>query len=295
MKRSFLIIASILLICLSSCKKDESVSFGTVKYYPNFLWVDSKTTPVTKTFDFDFSQDAKDYDSFAEFQFVDNEGKTISTNIMQIMIDGKECPNNRFRISSDIASKELTIKFSPNAQDGKHQGYLKLVGHELDRLDSQPLKAGQKVDAFQWTLNYDKRMNPLAKVLMWIGIGLLAMLTIWFFIFRPIFYPRFGSIQKTFNVPGMAPLIVRFKGARKVVVAASHPKRQSAWNRFWTGKILYKTHPAFVSPIVFKPKKGHKVFSRVQAGSYQVMPNPMPGIGAATIIDIQKNLKINVN
>ena len=80
-----------------------------------------------------------------------------------------------------------------------------------------------------------------------------------------------------------------------VVVAASHQKKQSGWNRFWTGKILYKTHPAFVSPITFKPSRGHRVLARVQAGTYQVMPNPMPGVGAATIIDIKKNLKINVN
>lgn len=295
MKRTFYIIASIFLICLSSCKKDESVSFGTVEYYPDFLWVDSKTMPVTKILDFDFSQDAKDNDSYAELQFVDNEGKVISTDIMQIVIDGKECPNNRFRINSDVSSKELTFRFSPNAVEGKHQGYLKLVSHQLDRLDSQTLTANQQVDAFQWTLNYDKRMNPLAKVLMWTGIGFLTLLTIWIVIFRPIFYPRFGSIQKSFNIPGMAPLIVRFKGARMVVLAASHPKKQSVWNRFWTGKIIYKTHPAFVTPIVFKPSRGRRVLSKVQAGSYQVMPNPMPGVGAATIIDIKKNLKINVN
>ena len=295
MKRYFYIIASVLLICLSSCKKDESISFGTVEYYPDFLWVDSKTTPVTKILDFDFSQDAKDYDSYAEFQFVDNAGNEISTDIMQIVIDGKECPNNRFRINCDVASKEITFKFSPDAVEGKYQGYLKLVSHQLDRLDSQPLKAGQKVDAFQWTLNYDKRMNPLAKFVMWVGIVMLSMLIIWFIIFRPIFYPRFGSIQKTFNIPGMAPLIIRFKGARMVVLAASHPKKQSVWNRFWTGKIIYQTHPAFVAPIVFKPTRGHQILSKVQAGSYQVMPNPMPGVGAATIIDIKKNLKINVN
>ena len=93
----------------------------------------------------------------------------------------------------------------------------------------------------------------------------------------------------------MAPLIVRFKGARMVVVAASHQKKQSAWNRFWTGKILYVTHPAFVSPIIFRPRKGRQILARVQSGTYQVTPNPIPGVGTATIIDIQKNLKINVN
>jgi hypothetical protein len=33
----------------------------------------------------------------------------------------------------------------------------------------------------------------------------------------------------------------------------------------------------------------------VPAGAYQVLPNPMPGVGSATIIDIHKNLKITVN
>lgn len=93
----------------------------------------------------------------------------------------------------------------------------------------------------------------------------------------------------------MAPLILRFKGARMVVVAASYSKKQSAWNRFWTGKILYKTHPAFVAPIIFKPSEGSRVLAKVQVGTYQVTPNPMPGIGSAIIIDIKKNLKINVN
>lgn len=289
----FLISTITILLC--SCK-DDGVSFGDVKYHPSFLWVDAEMTPVKKVFEFDFSQDAKDDKStFAEFQFVDNNGKPIATSEMQVFMDGHQLQDNKFVVKSNVTSKELEFTFSPEIKEGKHQGFLKLTNHQLDRLDSQPLYNGQKVDAFQWTLNYDKRMNPLAKVLMWIGIAILAMLVIWFIIFRPIFYPRFGSIQKTFIAPGMAPLIVRFKGARMVVVAASHPKKQSGWNRFWTGKILYKTYPAFDAPVVFKPSRGRRVLAKVQAGTYQVMPNPMPGIGSATIIDIKKNLKINVN
>ena len=295
MKRYFYIIASVLLISLSSCKKDESVSFGTVEYYPDFLWVDSKTTPVTKTFEFDFSQDAKDFDSYAEFQFVDNGGKAISTNIMQIVIDGNVCPNNRFQIRSNVTSKELTFTFSPDAEEGKHQGYLKLVNHLLDRLDSQPLTANQQVDAFQWTMNYNKCMNPLAKVLMWIFIGIAALVAAWQVCSRKFFYPRFGSIQKTFNVPGMAPLIVKFKGARMVVLAASHPKKQSAWNRFWTGKILYKSHPAFASPISMRPMKGKRILIKVDNSTYRISPNPIPGIGTATLENIRSNMHITIN
>ena len=84
-------------------------------------------------------------------------------------------------------------------------------------------------------------------------------------------------------------------GARMVVVAASHQAKQSSWNRFWTGRILYKTHPAFISPIILKPSKRNRVLSIFQVGAYQIAPNPMPGIGSALIIDVAKNLKINVN
>lgn len=142
---------------------------------------------------------------------------------------------------------------------------------------------------------HDVCWHPMKVFLTWLSAILIATFLLWVFCFKPIFYPRFGTIQKTFNVPGMAPLIIRFKGARMVVLAASHPKKQSGWNRFWTGKIVYKTHPAFVSPIIFKPSRGRRVLARVQTRTYQVMPNPIPGIGAATIIDINKNIKINVN
>ena len=295
MSKATVILMSVMVVVLASCTEDNTVSFGTVEYYPSFLWVDEDIDPVTKTFEFDFSQDAKDYNSFAELQFVDNTEKPISAKEMQVFVDGKQINDNCFRVGSNVAAVEVTFTFSPDAKQGKHQGYLRLINHSLDRIDSQTLTAGQKENVFQWTLYYDRDWNPLAKVFLGIGIGIVVLLLLWFACFKPILYPRFGSIQKTFNVPGMAPLLIKFNGARMVVLATSHPKKQSAWNRFWTGKILYKTHPAFVAPIAFKPSKGHKILSIVQAGSYQVKPNPMPGVGAATIIDIKNNLKINVN
>lgn len=295
MKYSIYIFLLFSILLFVSCD-DNSVPFGKVEYYPSFLWSNSNITPVKKTFEFEFSQDAQDdSESYAEFQFVDNDGKPISTNVMQVSDGGETLPNNKIRVNSNVKSKELTFTFSPSAANRKYQGYLKLVNHNLDRIESQQLQPGDEYDVLQWTLYYDKLMNPLAKTLMWIGIIILTLLIIWHGLLKSVFYPRFGSIQKIFNVPGMAPLIVNFKKARLVVVAASHQKKQSRWNRFWTGEIIYKTHPAFSSPIIFKPCGGRQVLAIVQLGTYQVLPNPMPGIGTATIIDIKKNLKINVN
>lgn len=287
-----LILSSIIHICLTLCKKDESVSLGTVEYYPKFLWVESNTTPVTKTFDFEFSPDAKDDNSFAEFQFVDNEGKPISTNVMQVTIDGKEIANNKFRINSDVSSTEFTFKFSPNAEKGKYQGYLKLVGHTLDRLDSQPLTSGQQVDAFQWTINYDKRMNPLAKVLIWLGFLIMTFLLLWLFILKPIFYPKFKSIKKGVYLKNCPPITINFKGAR-LVVLDNKPHKQSNWDKIFKGKIIYKQHQALLTQITMKPhRRGIMVVA--DTSKYIVTPNPMPRIGSAIMNDLINRTNIEI-
>lgn len=271
MKRYMPIYALLIFIFLSSCKKDESVSFGTVEYYPSFLWEDSNITPVTKIFDFDFSQDAKDYKSFAEFQFVDNDGNPISTNIMQVTIDGKRIENNRFRINSNVDSIELAFTFSPKAEKGKHQGYLKLINHQLDRLDSQPLTNNQQVDAFQWTLNYDKRMNPLAKVLMWIGFALFALLVIWFLFFKPILYPRIRVNRIVISSKNGYFLNKNINGTR-IVIFTNDIKRQNILNRFFTGEILYIEDSTWQSPWELTPKGRIKAVKIKHHGKYMVTP-----------------------
>ena len=251
MKRQNIILVSLFLICLISCDKNGGISFGTAEYYPSFLWVDEKSTPVTKTFDFEFSEDAQnDHSCFAEFQFVDQEGKPISTDKMQVTIDGEKIKNNRFRINSNVKSKEISFMFSPNAEEGKHQGYLKLVGHNLERLNEQPLSPSQQVNAFKWTLNYDQVMNPLAKVLMYIGFGLLGLLLLWFALIRWMVYDyiKVGSIRIT--EPYFSQR--RIKGARQVVFTNRRIK-QGKLNRLFTGKIIYEINPVWTTPVIFEP------------------------------------------
>ena len=294
MKGNLYIIVSIILISLSSCKKDESVTFGTVEYYPSFLWVDSKTTPITKTFEFDFSQDAKDYDSYAEFQFVDNEGKPINTEIMQVFADGQQLKDNKFRVGSNVKSIDLTFKFCPNAENGKHQGYLKLIGHKLDRIDSQELCARQQVDVFQWTLGFDKRMNPLAIFLMWMIIIIFIALVIWFLLIRPILYPHFGKFTKSLLIEKDNKIIAQmnysFKGAKKVIFS-SRKEKQSLLNKFFTGEIKYLTNPVFVDKLTFSPRKR---CAAVYGNGYIIKPNPIPRSGIATINNIQQKLVIKI-
>ena len=273
----------------------DNKNFGKASHYDSFPMSKEKTKPAITNIKVNFSEQAKKENSSADMRIylVDKKnGKIISpaSQLLSISINGKELKGNSFKLTPDMTNITLGISGQTGTKSGTYHGRIELIPHNLNNYSINGTQ-----DIFMWKVKFNQKCNPLKLTLTWfIGIIVTAIL-LWRFVFRSIFYPRFGSIQKTFNIPGMAPLIVKFKGARMVVVAASHPKKQSAWNRFWTGKIIYKTHPAFVSPIIFKPSKNKSVLAKVQVGTYQVMPNPMPGIGSATIIDINKNLKINVN
>ena len=269
--------------------------FGKASYYDSFLWCKGFFKPAITNIIVYFSDQAKKENSSAVMRvyLVDKDNEKIispASQFLTISINGNELNGDSFKLTPDMTNVTLDISGKARTKSGTYYGRIELIPHNLDNCTINGTQ-----DIFKWKVRFSQKWNPLKLALTWLIILLVSAFLLWMIILKPFFYPRFGSIQKTFNIPGMAPLIVRFKGARMVVIAASHQKKQSGWNRFWTGKILYKTHPAFVSPIIFKPSKGRRVLSKVQAGTYQVHPNPIPGIGAATIIDIKKNLKINVN
>ena len=269
-------------------------NMGKVTHYPKFFFVSGKVTPVTHKMEFCFNADASASRTYADFSFVDNKGCMVSPDKMIVKVNGETLEKNVFRVTPENPVVDFTIEFTPEADKGKYQGFLRLENHNVHRLNNDTY-TGQVLDACKWTVYNRPVMNPLASALMWLAILILSAIILWMVALKPIFYPRFGSILKTFNVPGMAPIIVKFKGARMVVVSATPQKQQSGWNRIWTGKIIYKLHPAFITPMTFVPGRGKKILVRTQSGAYQISPNPMPGIGAAVITDVRKNLKINVN
>ena len=273
----------------------EDNNLGKASYYDSFFLSKEKSTPITTDIIVDFSEQAKIENSSAVLKvyLVDKKGdKKISpiSQHLSITLNGEKYNGDYFKLTPDLSNVTLTISGDKETKSDTYYGRIEIIPDKLDNFSINDTQ-----DVFKWKFHFKQKCNPLKLALFWLVCTLVAAFLVWMIFLKPIFHPKFRSIQKSFNIPGMAPLIVKFKGARMVVVAASHQKKQSAWNRFWTGKILYVTHPAFVSPIIFRPRKGRQILARVQPGTYQVMPNPMPGVGAATIIDIQKNLKINVN
>ena len=273
----------------------ERQIMGKVSHYDDFLFVRRKIVPANHTIEFLFNDDAKaDKNSFAEFAFVDNEGQAISPKDMIVTVDGVKLNNNRFRVTPSHEKINIEISFPSEAKKGKRQGYLRLVNHNLHRLNNNECVC-QTADAFQWTVYNSKTMNPLAKGLMWLGILVIAALLLWFIIIKPLKYPRFPKFKKTVLVKMagavVAQFAVNFKGAR-MVVFANQKQHQSALNKLFTGRIDTVVNPVFVVPITFLPKKRNKAM--VRGNGYLVNPNPIPQSGVAVISEPLKKIVITL-
>lgn len=267
---------------------------GTVSHYDEFLFVHGKIRPISHTIEFSFNDDAKaDKNSFAEFAFVNNSGQTISPKDMIVRVDGEKLNNNRFRVTPSRDRVNIEISFPSDAKKGKHQGYLRLANHNLNRLNSDEC-SGRTADAFQWTVYNDKTMNPLAKALVWMGILIVSAILIWFIVIKPIKYPRFFKFRKMVLVKKngivVAQFTCNFKGARQVIFATKK-QPQNVLNRLFTGRIDTIVNPVFEEPITFLPRKKKAM---AKGKGYIFSPNPIPQSGVVEISAPAKKLTINL-
>jgi len=154
---------------------------------------------------------------------------------------------------------------------------------------------GQSVDVFQWTLHYEKFMNPLAKIFLWIGITIVLGLLLWFIILRPTLYPHFGKFTKSILIEKNGGIVGQqtcpFKGAMKVVFYNQKVK-QSLLERIFVGEIRTFVNPTFTSRLTFSPRKRNAMAHGI---GYSIKPNPIPRNGIATITHAQDKIKITLH
>lgn len=269
----------------------KNKDIGDASYYGSFLISKENNTPAVSNIGISFSEQAVEEGSSAAMKiyFVDKKGKKCIQDF-KICVNGNELKGDTFMLTPEMTEITLSIIGLPDTKGGKYYGRIELIPSNLDNCS-----INGDSGIFKWKIDFKQKWNPIKLTLTLLVLLLIAASLLWMIVLKPMLYPRFGSVQKTFIVSGMAPLVVKFKGARAVVVSATPQKKQSGLNKFWTGKILYKIHPAFTIPIIFKPSRGRRILARVQPGSYQVWPNPISEVGTAKIVDIKKNITISVN
>ena len=274
-------------------KKIEKL--GEVVYYPKFWWSQEKSEELSTVLQLQPSDDAAANNCCVEFEFVDKDGKIIPTSELRIKVDDVLLDRNRFTANCNKDTYSINFEYTPGSEGGKHQGYLRLVSHNIDRCGNHDLSScNDCIDVLCWQINYDKKMNPLAELILWCSILIFAAFAAWILFFKPLFYPRFRAIKKTLVIPNQAPIVIRFKGARLVVIDSTRHK-QSWWNRFWTGKIIYKQNHSITSPITLKPTaNGKKVLFVANTAHYTCNPNPID-MRPAIIEDRINKKQIQIN
>ena len=265
------IIPTICVICaiyllvnsISSHKGVTYISIGTT--YNKFLFFPEKRAHFTITFKSPYT---------GSLILIDEKEVPLASSKYTIAVDGKNTgPSFSVKDKRVVnVSIRCTNAVSPGKQYVQVKGGGPLVTHVYFR----------------------HHLNPLFVWFSWILTVFAVISLLWFLLLRRMFYPQFKSCQKTFIIPNQPPLIVKFTGARLVVIS-SEQKKQGFWDALIKGPVVYKVHPVFISPIVMRPVRGRKILVKVDNSTYRVSPNPIPCVGTSTIDNIRLNIHITIN
>lgn len=247
---------------LTSHKGVTYTSIGTT--YNKFLFFPEKSAHFTITFKSPYS---------GSLTLIDDKQKPLPNDKYTIEIDGKKSGPS-FSVKDKMVV-HVAIRCSKAVSPGKQ--YVQVKG-------GGPLVTH---------VYFKHHLNPLFAWISWIVTALAVISLLWFLVFRRLFYPRFGSCQKTFFIPNQAPLIVKMTGARMVVIS-SEQKRQGFWDALIKGPVVYKFHTVFTSPITMRPVK-RMVLVKADSSVYRISPNPMPEVGTATIDNVRSKMHITIN
>ena len=253
----------LLATCVSSHKGITYTSIGAT--YNKFLFFPEKSAHFTIAFKSPYT---------GNLTLIDDKQNPLPSSKYTISVDGKNSgPSFSVKGKRVVhVAIRCTEAVSPGKQYVQVKGGGPLVTHVYFR----------------------HHLNPLLAWISWIATVLATISLLWFIVLRRMFFPQFKSCQKTFIIPNQPPLIVKMTGARMVVIS-SEQKKQGFWDVLIKGPVIYKVHPAFISPITMRPIKGRKVLVKADNSIYRVLPNPIPYIGTATLNNIHSDNHISIN
>jgi hypothetical protein len=266
-------------VVIASCNKKggnesslQGLDFGESVYFDPFLWVKSDTTILTKILQFEFSDFAVEQAAYLRLQFTDNDGNKIDNNIITVYDDGELLIDGIIRINADSTTvrKEIGIQFPPKMDAGDYHGYLVVIEHNFDRIDSFDKNQIDNTDnrIKQWSAHYEKDWNPLALFLFWILILLIATLFLWFAVLRNQIYSKMKRGKIVINSPYYKT--IKIKNARRLVLTTQQQKQKVLYKIF-AGNILYEVNTIWKSEIVLTP--GRKNTLRIKLGmDYTINP-----------------------
>lgn len=135
--------------------------------------------------------------------------------------------------------------------------------------------------------------NPFVYYLIAFVITCLFVAVLWFVFLQKQFYPRFRAINKTIIIPNQAPISIRFKGARGIILD-NVKHEQNIWDKIVKGPVIYKVIPNLTAPIKLSPtENGRKILFRAPITSYICSPNPID-IQPSIVTDLINNQSFTI-
>lgn len=246
---------------------DEMVVKPGASWYPSFLWSDAKPQEIV-TFDltpeFNKAAGASTSCTFSIESADDqpDDDYTVYFNGTPVGEDGK------FTVVPGQKA-EVGIMFDTDAKTGKRYFELEREGStELEIINGIP---AEEFDELPLRTTYDRDWNPLATILFWIGISLLAALLLWFLFVKRMVYPTFKLSSLEFDGPDGYYLTKRIRGARAVRLVSTR-KSQGILSRIFTGRIIYITADHWTPEIEIVPGRRRTALAR-PGKAWDVVPS----------------------
>lgn len=256
----------LLFFIVTSCKnkdEDKATYWGKTMYYSDFLWKKYEPTQMTRKIHFDFNEDASTLQNIKFGIFKKENGNyTFPLEDIQLFKNGQLCLENVFSVNGDETEADITIVFKPNAPKGLHKWYIKLIDNTgLDRINDQSINKYNAPIALEWFAKKEHVWNPLAFLLTGIIISIVILFLIWNLILKKMFYPTFQVSSIIISSPYF--FNTKLKNYRKIVFT-NRRKKQSLFNRIFTGKVIYSVNSVWTSPCEFIPrdKKSIRMISK---------------------------------
>lgn len=260
MKRiSTLFLLVVALVCTTSCSEEQaksSVDWGSVEYYDSSIFKTYEPVVLTKTLNFDFNEDAKEYlkrDKFV-FRVVENvDGKEVAPDVY-VYINGERQEGTSFTLTvDDCGDVELGIELKGEAAEGYHRFYL--VYDDEASKTSYPLDVKKAMLDDGLLVEKVDVMNPGNVIAFWVAVVVLVLILTWYCFIRPTFFGHLAKSKAYITYPGSSEDIpVDISGCCNLILT-NRPIKQNIFvkilcipdavvvNEVWTTKITISSGP----------------------------------------------------
>lgn len=300
---SFIRFAAVVLLTLNfvgcTVESKDIIAWGSTEEYDDFLWKKFVPDTLTHTMFFDFNNDAQKYGSAVSlgiFKINDN-GKFVPVEASELEVFVNGSKQDLIQVATNTDSLNVGFVLGPKAAAKVHHWYFRAVNMGgMDRINDIEAADLKSDDAVLGEIVVVKKhiWNPVALILFWMLIILIALLLLWFAMGRDQLYPKFrgGSIVIEY---GNFYKLVKIGGCKKMVCTRSS-KEESALEQLFTGRVVYvkDSQGPWVSDVVFEPASRRRIRMRYKTSDFEADSNSLEKGEIYTLTSISDGTKIKL-